>query len=113
MEQKVFSHTIAIFKPAVKSVDPRWLVWAARSETFLSAIDREINANLGVPTLGLAVIQSIELPWPGLVEQKLIAESLDAVAQSIAAERESLRALRQVRSGLMQDLLTGRVRVHA
>lgn len=113
VEQKVFSHTIAIFKPAVKSVDPRWLVWAARSETFLSAIDREINANLGVPTLGLAVIQSIELPWPGLVEQKLIAESLDAVAQSIAAERESLRALRQVRSGLMQDLLTGRVRVHA
>ncbi len=51
------------------------------------------------------------MPWPSFQEQNLIAEKLTAFdAQQITEERE-LKKLKMIKSGLQDDLLTGRVRV--
>lgn len=49
---------------------------------------------------------------PPLVEQVKISEILDAGDEQIAAERARLEKLRKLKAGLMDDLLTGRVRVN-
>jgi len=48
---------------------------------------------------------------PSTAEQRRIAEVLDAHDARIRAEEATLDKLRQVKRGMMDDLLTGRVRV--
>jgi type I restriction enzyme S subunit len=112
-ERKVFSHTVVILKPKSERVSKQWLLWAARSHWMLEHIDRNMNTNLGVPTLGIAFIQAVVLPFPKPEEQLTASKRLDHLSQCLAVEREKLAKLRQQKQGLMQDLLTGRVRVNA
>lgn len=56
-------------------------------------------------------IRSLRLPRPHLEEQKLIAHAIDTARSQLRSTVESCAKLRQQKQGLMQDLLTGRVRV--
>jgi type I restriction enzyme S subunit len=51
------------------------------------------------------------LPLPALREQIESMDTLDSLDDSIRNEREEMQKLTQLKSGLMSDLLTGRVRV--
>jgi type I restriction enzyme S subunit len=57
------------------------------------------------------VMAKILVPVPALQEQEAIAAVLDAHDARIRAEEAVLAKRRQVKRGLMEDLLTGRVRV--
>ncbi|NUZ07667.1 restriction endonuclease subunit S [Piscinibacter koreensis] len=110
-EPKVFSHTVVLLKPLGGRCHASWLLWAARSSWVLKYIDRTMNSNSGVPTLGVAFIKDVPLPFPPFGEQELIASRLDAASETIGALEGSLQKLRYQKLGLMQDLLTGRVLV--
>lgn len=56
-------------------------------------------------------LQNFPLPLPPLPEQKKIAEILMTVDRKIELLRKKRELLGQVKKGLMEDLLTGRVRV--
>jgi type I restriction enzyme S subunit len=66
----------------------------------------------GTRQLGLSVsdIASFPLPLPPTEEQREIAEAIQSVETKLADERESRQELQQLKRGLMQDLLTGKVR---
>lgn len=51
------------------------------------------------------------IPLPPYSEQRAISERLDAMTGSIEAGESELGVLREVKRGLLQDLLTGKVRV--
>jgi type I restriction enzyme S subunit len=51
------------------------------------------------------------LPIAPLVEQTEIAARMDATSARIRQEEASATKMRALKSGLMDDLLTGRVRV--
>jgi type I restriction enzyme S subunit len=53
----------------------------------------------------------IEIPLPSLPEQRKIAAVLQACDEEIELLRQKLAALKRQKQGLMQQLLTGRVRV--
>ncbi len=111
-EQKVFSHTVVIIKTkdtAVLTND--YLLWAVRDRAFFSEIDKRMNSNSGVPTLGLEFISAIPIRLPTPNEQLRIAEVLMQSARVIDAEHAILAKLLALKAGLMQDLLTGRNRV--
>ena len=108
-EDKTFSHTVVIMKPIRQTCDAAWLLWAARSAWLLNHIDRTMNSNSGVPTLGVAFIKAVPLPFPPAAEQQQIASVLDAATERINSLAADLRKLRAQKLGLMQDLLTGRV----
>jgi type I restriction enzyme S subunit len=57
------------------------------------------------------LIDSSLIHWPSIHEQRRIAAVLDAHDARIRAEEAVLAKRRQVKRGLMDDLLTGRVRV--
>jgi type I restriction enzyme S subunit len=110
-EPKVFSHTVVIFKAVVASVDQDWLLWLSRSHWFLSDIDRRMNSNSGVPTLGVAFINAVTVPFPPADEQQVINRHLDEISVRESAEVAELQKLRSLKAGLMQDLLSGAVSV--
>jgi len=108
---KVFSHTVVLFKARTHRIYQPWLMWLARSHWFLDDIDRRMNSNSGVPTLGVAFINAVSVPFPEVSEQRLINEQLDGISERIASEETHLHKLQQLKVGLMNDLLTGLVRV--
>ena len=78
---------------------------------FLMIEWRSYNEASGVPSLNASTIESIEVAVPSLDEQTAIAtilSDIDAELTALNARRDKTRALKQ---GMMQELLTGRIRL--
>jgi type I restriction enzyme S subunit len=72
---------------------------------------RSYNEASGVPSLNASTIEDIEVSVPAFTEQTAIAEVLsdmDAELVALTQRRDKTRALKQ---GMMQELLTGRIRL--
>jgi type I restriction enzyme S subunit len=65
-----------------------------------------------VSGLNISTISGIRVPLPPLQEQRKIVDTIELSKSSLAEERETKRQLRELKRGLMQDLLTGKVRVN-
>jgi len=72
--------------------------------TYISGSTRE--------KLNQAILRSILLPLPPLPEQQLIADVLSQVDEVIEKEIQYKEKLERIKEGLMEDLLTGKVRVN-
>jgi type I restriction enzyme, S subunit len=110
--EKVFSHTVVIFKPQNKpQIETHYLLWIVRFRDFFEQIDKRMNSNSGVPTLGVQFLGSIPVRVPKLSEQIQICLTLDSLEKRIEEEKRNLSKQKRLKTGLMQDLLTGKVRV--
>ncbi|MEM9541049.1 MAG: restriction endonuclease subunit S [Cyanobacteria bacterium P01_E01_bin.42] len=110
--QKVFSHTIVILKPRnEKQLHSRYLLWVVRFRDFFEQIDKRMNSNSGVPTLGVAFLEAVPIRIPKIFEQTQICLILDSLDLEIEKNRQILSKLKHQKTALMQDLLTGKVRV--
>lgn len=77
-------------------------------------IQRQIAATAvgtTMPSLNNSVMEALFFPFCGEDEQSRIVECLKGVEQDIEIHAECLFANRQLKQGLMHDLLTGHVRV--
>ena len=71
-----------------------------------------LNEATGVPSLSRENIKSIQIPLPPLPEQKRIASILSQIDEVIEKEQKYKEKLERIKRGLMEDLLTGKVRVN-
>jgi type I restriction enzyme S subunit len=55
-------------------------------------------------------VRNLKIPVPPLDEQREIGRRLRTIDEMIHANQEQVQELRRLKRGLMQDLLTGRVR---
>lgn len=62
-------------------------------------------------TIDQAAIGGLPVPVPSLDEQQVVASSILAIQLKIHSESKSVARLKCLKTGLMQDLLTGKVRV--
>jgi len=67
----------------------------------------------GVPSLNARTIERIELKVPQPAEQNAIATILSDMDADIAVLETKLAKARQIKQGMMQELLTGRIRLVA
>jgi type I restriction enzyme S subunit len=67
----------------------------------------------GQPNLSKGIIDDIALPVPEPEEQIQIASLMDSLEDRLLSEECYCVKLKSIKKGLMQDLLTGRVRVNA
>jgi type I restriction enzyme, S subunit len=59
-----------------------------------------------------SVLRNIRVPLPSLAEQHQIVERLDHLETVVTRSRDVLREMQRTKQGLLQDLLTGTVRVN-
>jgi type I restriction enzyme S subunit len=71
-----------------------------------------LNEATGVPSLNRELLKKILIPLPPLPEQQSIAEILSQTDQAIEKEQQYKEKLQRIKQGLMEDLLTGKVRVN-
>lgn len=81
------------------------------SEYINSMINFEVEMT-GVPQLTAPKISKYLIPLPPFPEQQRIAEILSQVDKAIEKEQNYKEKLRRLKQGLMEDLLTGKVRVN-
>jgi len=80
---------------------------------FLHQVNFELlNEATGVPSLNRENLKNFLIPLPPLSEQKRIAEILSQIDQTIEKEEKYKQKLERLKKGLMEDLLTGKVRVN-
>ncbi len=89
---------------------PSFLFWALLAPQTQERI--RLHAT-GSTVLGIkqSVFRKIKLPVPQIGEQEVIAEALDEVQSQVRLSEDYGNELCEIKRGLMQDLLTGRVRV--
>ena len=110
-KKKVFSHTVVIIKPRNRKVIADYLLWCLRFRDFFEQIDKRMNSNSGVPTLGIEFLGKVPIRVPHPKEQQKICDVLNNIDQQIEKEYEFLEKTKRTKQGLMQDLLTGKVSV--
>ncbi|WP_457744384.1 restriction endonuclease subunit S [Sulfurimonas sp.] len=64
-----------------------------------------------IKNLSLKVIKNTPIPFPDEVEQQKIANILTAQDKKIETEEKNLEKLKELKKGLMYDLLSGKIRV--
>lgn len=89
---------------------PRWVMWALQDPRQTRLLERDLTG-LAYPQISLAQVQAIPVPVPPQREQEKIFSLMDAEEYRLSSERRLLAKLRLLKRGLMDDLLTGRVRV--
>lgn len=103
---------IALVRLNTERINPRWAAYFLAGPTGASRFrrlnDMGAKAGLNLPTVSKV---AISVP-PRAVQDKAVAV-LDAADIRIRAEEGCLSKLKLQKQGLMQDLLTGRVRVNA
>ena len=71
----------------------------------------QYNEASGVPSLNARTIQGVEILCPKPGEQTAIAIVLSDMDTELAALESRLAKARQIKQGMMQELLTGRIRL--
>ena len=93
-----------------EELNSRFLLAVVLGEDF-SRFAIAVSMRSGFPKINRDEMGEYVTALPSTAEQRRIAEVLDAHDARIRAEEATLDKLRQVKRGMMDDLLTGRVRV--
>lgn len=109
-ERFTFQRHIAYILPNPELVYPEFIAIFLNSTQGRSYADLVAVGN-AQKTVTLKALSQFPLPTPGLSEQKKIIEIINSYDDAIFISEQRLESLFRLKNGLMQDLLTGKVRV--
>ena len=93
-------------------VSARWLSYVLSSDYYRMALKELATGTSGsMKNLSKDSLLSLEVSFPSPPEQKAIASVLSDMDAEIAALKTKLAKARQIKQGMMQELLTGRIRL--
>jgi type I restriction enzyme S subunit len=102
--------SLALLKPIREVLDSYFLCQALESPIVSSQLLLN-QAGSALKHIHLIDLRSSWIPLPSLEEQLAIVERIRSIDDLINYSLSQLNSLSQIKQGLMQDLLTGRVRV--
>ena len=104
------NQAIALFRPSGVLLPAFVLLWlgSALAQTWLRQRAKQTS---GQVNLTLALCQELPVLRMGLEEQQRVIDRTQAMQNRLTSEDDKLTKLLALKSGLMDDLLTGRVRV--
>jgi len=91
-------------------LDARWLKYCLSTKIYQDLID-VFSTGSTRASLNIGELREIPILCPPVPEQERISEVLSTVEREIEIERENKQYLQDLKRGLMQDLLTGKVRI--
>jgi len=109
-EPAVFESNMMRLRVAASVIRPRLLFEWLKSDASRRHIEGRANASNQV-SVNQAVLYPLPVPIPPLDEQDRMVVRIDAADRRRASDLAVLGKLRMQKQGLMQDLLTGKVRI--
>jgi type I restriction enzyme S subunit len=104
------SNFVRILRPIRARASGRYLSYILRSQPGLARL-QEHTATSAYPNLRPSFFATSWIPLPSISEQNAIAAILSDMDADIAALEAKLAKARQLKQGMMQELLTGRIRL--
>ncbi|KAA0224679.1 restriction endonuclease subunit S [candidate division KSB1 bacterium] len=92
-------------------IDSRYIHCYTKCRQFRLDIEERSLMNASPKKINMGEIGGVPIPLPELAEQTAIAAILSDMDAEIAALEAKLAKVRQLKQGMMQELLTGRVRL--
>lgn len=86
-------------------------LWALMHSHFVEKHLRALEKGTDLPHISRNELESTLIPLPFVMEQQRISEIISACDDSLRSETKRLSQLTNAKAGLLQDLLTGKVRV--
>lgn len=102
--------SLALLRPASGIIRAELIAEFFDTPSYLRQLGRQ-SAGTGLKHIHLEHFREFQLVVPPMAEQDRIVAGLRSSTRRLEAEREDLSKLRLLKAGLMEDLLTGRVRV--
>lgn len=109
-QQATLNSGIFVVRPVNSAYDPSYMFWIMQSK-FFNVFMNILKAGSTISHLYQRDFVNFEFPIPLLEEQQKIVKILSTVDHKLDLERKEKRHLERVKSGLMDKLLSGRVRV--
>lgn len=106
-----FYVSLALIRATDEEISPQFLFHILNSQATSKCIDALALPNAIPPKINLGSISSITISFPSIDEQAAIASVLFDMDNEIAALEAKLEKTRKIRSGMMEELLTGRIRL--
>jgi type I restriction enzyme, S subunit len=88
-----------------------FLLWAIRCPAVRKIINDGVNGS-ALQEIPLGNLRGVSIPLPPVEEQKQISKTLDSLEETIIQKKLKLNNYQSIKKALMQDLLTGKVRVN-
>ena len=107
----VYSNHLTRIRINLTEVIPEWILYLLIRKWQLGVFRTICHRHVHQAGINNRDILNLKIPLPPLSEQQKIAEVLSAVDDKIEKEKQRKEQLEKLKKGLMQDLLTGRVRV--
>jgi type I restriction enzyme S subunit len=89
-------------------INPHYVYYAIASRKNMLRAQAGITAK---PIINKSLFEKLRLPLPSTLEQKRIADILSTVDKKLETERNEKARLERIKQGLMDLLLTGKIRV--
>jgi len=102
--------SVALLKPRRELIEPELIQAFFDSPSFLSQLGY-LSAGTGLKHIHLEHFRAFQLCVPPPIEQLRLTESLQTLERRLSNEHNELAKVLTIKYGLMDDLLTGRVRV--
>ena len=99
-----------LMKANVKHAEGKFIFYLTLTDYYKRWVSSE-SARSGQPGINIRQLQSLLLPLPPLTEQKAIAAVLSDMDAEIAALEADRAKYERIKSGMMQELLTGKTRL--
>ena len=101
---------VALIKFNKDNIKNTYILNLLKSEIIKKQFNQQSNGGVQ-KFVSLNVIRKLEIPVPSLEEQKKIASILSSVDNQIEEYQNKKSKLEELKKGLMQQLLTGKIRV--
>jgi type I restriction enzyme S subunit len=109
-ESSVYESNMLRLRINNKLAYPKLVYYWLFSQSIRKKIVSSINAS-NQASINQQVLSCLSLAIPSISEQKRILEAIEAQDSMAANEKAILRKMQSIKTGLMHDLLTGKVRV--
>jgi len=108
--QLCLGQRLMLFRADLNKLCPQYALYSILS-TKVQKYLNSIGHGSTVKHLKVDELKNVKIPVPGIDEQILIADTLTEIDKTITKEEIYFSKLQKIKTGLMQDLLTGKVRV--
>jgi type I restriction enzyme S subunit len=102
--------SLALLKPNER-IAPHYLYCYSRSRKFVKDMEDRSLMNASPKKINMGEIGDVPIPVPSVTEQSAITTVLSDMDTEIDALERTLDKARQIKQGMMQELLTGRIRL--